>query len=345
METKQFTELFGHVGYLFTDFSHQDPLSNNETKMEYSSSTIGLQIASHFFFGVHVEKLTEVLSSMNATAVIKQFTLDKVLLLISKQYASQKPILLTLQLDEFSQVPLSILKGIISFLAVHMTSHHHLQVCILPQLSGTSTKIVIQEMQNFSKIVHTPLLLSLLLQSPDMTKLTESALQGTGFKYLLQKPLFLQAVNTLGGVPRFLQYFIDGFQSCSKELQAEPDYSKILHSVLHHNVVDAIHTTYFTKLWKQVLGGSLVGVQTMLLWAFSGQKVQLSDKLNGITVESACNTGALLLQEVKEGWIQDISSSCLLCFFMHLTSNSERKTFQMNSWTLPEKLMTESLKG
>jgi hypothetical protein len=64
--------------------------------------------------------------------------------------------------------------------------------------------------------------------------------------------------------------------------------------------VDAIRATYFTKLWKQVLGGSLVGVRTMLLWALSGQKVQLRDELNGTTVESARNTGVLLLDEVEE---------------------------------------------
>jgi hypothetical protein len=33
-------------------------------------------------------------------------------------------------------------------------------------------------------------------------------------------------------------------------------------------------------MWERVLGGSLNGVLTMLLWALSGQKVRLQDKRN-----------------------------------------------------------------
>jgi len=65
-----------------------------------------------------------------------------------------------------------------------------------------------------------------------------------------------------------------------------------------NKVTDEIKGAYDTERWNNLLGGTRVGVRTMLLWALSSAQVALTDKLNGITVEEARNTGILMLEEV-----------------------------------------------
>jgi hypothetical protein len=73
---------------------------------------------------------------MGLRAALKQFTFDKVIHLISARYATQKRVLLTLLLDDCSQVPLPLLREMISTLVEFMLSGHQLGVCVVPQLSG-----------------------------------------------------------------------------------------------------------------------------------------------------------------------------------------------------------------
>ena len=286
------------MGHIFIDFSVQDALINAEKIRGDGSLILGLRVASHFFFGVGSNTF---LREVGNIVALNKFTFEKVIHVISARYATQKKqVLLTLQLDEFSHVPLATLRHMVATtLGNFLLSGHELGVCIVPQLSGTSMEIVNEEVNKFSKIIIPPLLLPPLAQS-EITKLIESSLKGTGFENLQKNSLFLQAVDSLGGVPRFLQFFVDGLRVYSKELQLESQVPKILQSVVRHYVVDKIRTVYCTKDWKNVLGGSLVGIRTLVSWALSGRKVQLTDVLNGTTVGAALNTGVLLL-EAKAG--------------------------------------------
>jgi len=113
-------------------------------------------------------------------------------------------------------------------------------------------------------------------------------------KSLLNQPLFLQAVDSLGRVPRFLQFFLTKLVTAAQKQDLKEFLSGVLDSV-----VDEVQNTYGTKKWDDFFSGSPNGVRNMILWALSGKEVSLRDKLNGITVEQACSTGILMLEEVK----------------------------------------------
>ena len=114
-------------------------------------------------------------------------------------------------------------------------------------------------------------------------------------KNLLDQPLFLQAVDSLGRVPRFLQFFLTKLMTTMPKQNLEEFLSGVMDSV-----VDEVKTTYGTKNWDDFLGGSPTGVRNMILWALSAKEVSLTDRLNGITVEQARATGILMLEEVKD---------------------------------------------
>jgi len=118
---------------------------------------------------------------------------------------------------------------------------------------------------------------------------------------IVDNPLFLQAIDSLGRVPRYFQFFLTRMMNAKQK----EDISNFLRDILN-SVVDDVKGAYGTDNWNKFLGGvhkedhegTYVGVRTMVLWALSGQKVALTDKLNGITVEEARNTGILMLEEV-----------------------------------------------
>jgi hypothetical protein len=116
-------------------------------------------------------------------------------------------------------------------------------------------------------------------------------------KTLLDQPLFLRALDSLGRVPRFLQFFLTKLRAAIPQ----QDLQEFLSGVLKL-VVDEVKNTYGTESWEYLLPGcgSQTGVRNMILWALSSKEVSLTDKLNGITVEQALKTGILMLQEVKD---------------------------------------------
>ena len=155
-----FNDAFGHVGHIFIDFSRGDQYSDCEKDLDTSTS-LGLRIAAHFFFGVGFDALMDKLLDMEQR---KQFTFGNVCSLISKRYVTNKQVLLTIQFDEFQKLPKEerkendIVNKIISLLGTHVTSEHDLGVCILAQLTGTDTIVEIKEIDN-SRLIPTLLLL------------------------------------------------------------------------------------------------------------------------------------------------------------------------------------------
>jgi hypothetical protein len=195
----------------------------------------------------------------------KQLTFEKVYTFINKRYATNKQVLLTIQFDEFSEVPKPVLNEIISLLGTHVTSEHKLGVCILAQFTGTDTHVGIKEVN--SRLLPTPFLLEPLVKG-DETELCrvelvvklQKRLEGMDkeqlkegeyleemerlefLKNLLDQPLFLQAVDSLGRVPRFLQFFLTKLVTTIPKQDLEEFLSGVMNSV-----VDEVKTTYGTK--------------------------------------------------------------------------------------------------
>lgn len=102
----------------------------------------------------------------------------------------------------------------LSILCAFITLNHNLKMCILPQLSGTESEMELQEV-SLSKPIPVSVLLepleegeeSKLLQIELVDKQSEPK-HREFFQSLLENPLFLQAVDSLGRIPRFFQFFV-----------------------------------------------------------------------------------------------------------------------------------------
>jgi hypothetical protein len=76
-----FNDAFGNVGHAFIDFSRADKYGDRDQGLDISTS-LGLRIAAHFFFGVGFDALTDKIIEMEQR---KQFTFDKVCSLINNR--------------------------------------------------------------------------------------------------------------------------------------------------------------------------------------------------------------------------------------------------------------------
>ena len=74
-----FNDAFGHVGHIFIDFSRADKYGDRDKVLDISTS-LGLRIAAHFFFGVGFDALTDKIIDMEQR---KQFTFGNVFSLVN----------------------------------------------------------------------------------------------------------------------------------------------------------------------------------------------------------------------------------------------------------------------
>lgn len=63
-------------------------------------------------------------------------------------------------------------------------------------------------------------------------------------------------------------------------------------------VAMTIRDNYSTARWSKILGDSISALTRLCLWALSGQEVAVTDKLNGITVETVRSNGIVQLVPV-----------------------------------------------
>jgi hypothetical protein len=106
-------------------------------------------VASHFFFGVGSNSLLNALKEMD---LHWNFYLDAVMELISRMYAQQgRHVLLTIQLDEFQEVEKEQLNDMLNSLCIHQTINHHLRICTLVQLTGTTNDIELQAAKRYNE--------------------------------------------------------------------------------------------------------------------------------------------------------------------------------------------------
>jgi len=98
-------------------------------------------------------------------------------------------------------------------------------------------------------------------------------------------------ITSLGGVPRFLSYFIRTLQE-KLTTEENPNLSDYF-SLILKKVTSEISKKYSTKQWQQIFTDGNKGVLNMLLWNLIKNKLNLSDKLNDITIREAADTGIL----------------------------------------------------
>jgi len=266
-----FNDAFEKIGHIFIDFSICDMYQDNEDfPIEVS---LGIRLASHFFFGVKLSNLKKKIG-INQREL---FSFENVVSLIGKLYGqSGKKVLLTVQLDEFQKIPTENLILMLNCFASYMISN--LPICFLVQLSGTDTDLGIKSI-SASSLVPTPLLVLPLLKGEDL-QISKSRLENSEYKDLLENPIYLQTLESLGGVPRFLQVF---FAQLNSQISIHKDIKILLSNVLD-KVANQIQGLYPHGIWEEVLGRSQHGVRQMVLWALSGKEVELDDKLNGIII-------------------------------------------------------------
>jgi hypothetical protein len=266
---------------VLVDFSRGDDLDESETLMDIA---LGLRVAAHFLFGKDSNWLKPKIYEHHRHL----FTFGEVLSYIGTQYAINKPLLLSLQIDEFGLIASESLNKILRLFSTHMSTRHNDRVCLLPYLSGTTTAVGLAAI-TLSQLQPQPILLP-PLGEVSSEKILVTALQATNKAYLIGHKLLPIATASLGNNPRNFQLFVAkmGVQELSENV------GSLLSEVLT-KVVDAIRGYYGTAGWQDLIGNSQEGVTRMCVWALSGREVILSDLLNGVTVEDVRSTGIVQL--------------------------------------------------
>ena len=193
--------------------------------------------------------------------------------------------LMTIQLDEFQLVNIEVMNHMLAILGYYMVGYNR-KICISVQLTGTDSTQGIT-MISASKMPVSQTLLGPLKVGEDIEVITKS--MGSNWEFLYSDPAFLEAVDTLGRVPRYIEFFIKGLW----QVVMKSDITPLLSSVLKGVAVN-MKDIYFEK-YKLFLGQNSVGPRQMILWALSGRKVQLDDLLNGVTIRSAADSGILIV--------------------------------------------------
>ncbi|GAM18881.1 hypothetical protein SAMD00019534_020560 [Acytostelium subglobosum LB1] len=256
----------GAIANIFLELFAADVIKQYELlHHNVASVLLGIRIAIHFFFGIGLSKFRDTVNL--SSQEIELFTLTNVMGLIRElfnrttQGNDKIPIYISIQFDEFSSTDQACLHDMIKQLSDYMSTEHSLGICIIPMLTGTNTTLG-EESVLLSQLGYTSILLSPLTatQMLEIINGTQEASQSDSLLcQLLQQcgKLVNISVHDLGGVPRFLQIFVDVVSGW--ELPFEADHHKM-----------------FSLFFKHVLD-------------------RIKNKLNGITINKARTTGILIL--------------------------------------------------
>ena len=255
-------------------------------------TALGLRLAAHFFFQQPGAWLRSMLGRTRDTGGV--FSFRAVMSIISKtHYAkSSAPLLLTLQLDEFGLIEQAYLKCMLADMAFHMTSRHSLKVCLLPSLTGTTVAVGLSSIAA-SRLILANMLLQPLDQSETfsmvMTFLKGKVL-GSRFASPAKVAMLRAALDTLGNNPRNISLFL----FCLHEAHPDVVTERLLSTVLKR-VVEQLNLIYQLPTWTAKMHISKSTVVKLCSWALGGKDVQMTDRLNGLTVEDARSSGILQL--------------------------------------------------
>jgi hypothetical protein len=231
---------------------------------------------------------------------LKLFKFKKVLGEIRNSFDSldkRQDLLLVIHFDEVQHIGNSLLKLVLSECANHMlqgSSPSRQRICLLPVITGTSVIPVLSAI-TFSRLSSN----SLLLGSLKPEQIWEILVAKYGQHDIFQNRYFITAIDCLGQIPRFLEFF-------TQEMSILDDKITPIHELLKRileKVRDRIKETYGTPYWNQVFSGMNPTQAILNLCHFAIQQIPLylSTKLNGITVEQAKESGIIFLKHQCDG--------------------------------------------
>jgi hypothetical protein len=148
------------TGSIYLNFSWSDMLTKEE------STILGLRFASHFFFGKSALWLHSQISLLGR---VHHFDFGGVLELISEYYDCQKqPLVLTVQIDEFDQIPALQLTQMLWNIGYQMVYEQSRKVWLLPCMTGTTAAFGVSAVAT-SALIPRPILLPPLSPDHSMT--------------------------------------------------------------------------------------------------------------------------------------------------------------------------------
>ena len=122
----------GHITLEFStgDAVGFDPATSDDTRL-------ALRVLAHFFFGESAQWLLALLAGR--AIATNRLTFSSVVDHIAKHCKNER-VLLAIQLDEFGYLSSEMLHQALIVLATHLVSRHDSNVCLLPMMTGTTTK-------------------------------------------------------------------------------------------------------------------------------------------------------------------------------------------------------------
>lgn len=193
--------LSGPVASVYMDLSRGDAFIMGETSMRAS---LGMRLASHFFFGKTCDWLIDQLGILKCQEL---FPFGNVIQVIKNFYYKDKPLVLTLHIDEFGTLSTLALDELMKIIATHMSTQHDSQVWLLPYLTGTMVEIGVSSISS-SHLSPKDLLLRPLARSASEL-IVSNALKNTDKKDLAGTSLLRIAISSLGDNPRNIQLFLN----------------------------------------------------------------------------------------------------------------------------------------
>ncbi len=109
---------------IYMDFSRGDSIQPGESSM---LNILGLRLASHFFFG---RSSAWLISELGLLQCAQAFPFLKVISLISSKFCTDKPLVLTIQLDEFGFVSADLLNELMRIIATQMSANQQSSVVV-----------------------------------------------------------------------------------------------------------------------------------------------------------------------------------------------------------------------
>eukprot|EP01132_Coremiostelium_polycephalum_P002649 gene2649-3289_t len=269
---------------IYIDFSLGDLLPDFGN-FQHDSVCIGLTVASHFFFRKNVNSFAPFISNNE----LPSFTLENVIKEIGRRYPNT---VLLIQLDEFvylAKQNQTRMQNFLGLIGEIMIQKQMFGVCILPYLIGTTTDI------GLATIIHSKLTKPEVLLKPLTDANMEELVNSILLVEISSSDLFKQCLNSLGGIPRFLEYFVKHINEISITNDLSVYFGNFIRSTVY-----SIREKYGVSVWEGIFNSDphkpYQSLKKLICLYLTGQYIQLTDSINGITFEQARSSGILILR-------------------------------------------------
>ena len=286
---------------LFLDFARGDAAAARMPST-LASQAIGAAVLARFL-GVGAEALVPFAMRQPHLFSLR----DKVAPYIRQRVAAHiyqqpstlaKPLVVNMILDEVQLVPSDLLNGMLSAVSAAFTEGKP-DSFVFNVVTTATAVATIQKSATASGVTADPIILMPLNPSEAKSMVNNSMNDQSLLQFLCSdQNSFEVLLHCTGYVPRYLEQLV----RCLDKFSFAADQSKDTFSKLLWLTVNQVKGLYSTAVWNRLLSRpshivtKTTGVLTLCLWALCGKKVTLTDKLNGITVEEARDSGILTLR-------------------------------------------------